>query len=265
VKNLLTIILFLKLLILQSQNIETKLIDSISLNADTFIGVDYFKNFYYTKGTTFYKKTTTKTYSYTNTQLGEVSSIDITNPLKIVLFYRDFNTVVILDNRLNELTDSINFATEVFAKNVAFASISSNNNLWIYSLDDNILSLWNYETKQTIFNTQPLSFYTNDFEATLQTSTYEYCWLSSKEGILKFNEYGSFIEFIEHESIKHIRAYGNGVLFLKNDALYYHKNNKTTVVSIPNAKHKLDNFTVIKNNLYFFDANVVYTYTVLKK
>ena len=36
-------------------------------------------------------------------QLGEISSIDAFNALKTTVFYRDFNTVIILDNRLSEI------------------------------------------------------------------------------------------------------------------------------------------------------------------
>ena len=258
------IILFFQLCFVQSQSIETKLVDSILLKADDFIGIDAFENYYYTIGTTFYKKTKSKVYSYANTQLGNISSIDITNPLKIVLFYRDFNTIVFLDNRLSELSNNINLSTESFAKNVTFASISSNNNLWLYSLDDNILSLWNYETKQSVFDTQPLSYYQNDFEASIQVSTYEYCWLISNEYVLKFNEYGSFIDSFFEMAIEKLVPYNQGIFYLKNSKIYF-VNDSFIELLIDNKKHKLDNFFIAKDNLYFFDTNVLYKYTLFKK
>lgn len=257
-------ILFFQLCFVHSQTIETKLVDSVLLKADVFIGIDAFENYYYTLGATFYKKTKSKIYSYANTQLGNISSIDITNPLKIVLFYRDFNTIVLLDNRLSELSNSINLSTESFAKNVTFASISSNNNLWLYSLDDNILSLWNYETKQTVFDTQPLSYYQKDFEASIQVSTYEYCWLISNNHVLKFNEYGSFIDSFIEIGIEKLVPYNQGILYLKDFKIYFA--NALLIEPITdNKKHKLDNFFVAKDNLYFFDTNVLYKYTLLKK
>jgi len=249
-----------------AQKMETTFVSQFSLKADKFIGADPFDNFYYIKSATFYKKTNAQTYSYTNTQLGEITSIDITNPLKIILFYRDFNTVVILDNRLNELTDSINLTIDSFFKNVAFVSISSNNNLWLYSLDDNILSLWNFETKNIIFNSQPLSFYKENFEATKQTSNYEYCWLAAKNGVLQFNEYGSFVTYYKRDHLEKITPYLNGYLFLEKSKIYYNNSNsEIKEVLIDKPKHKIDDFTVTKNNLYFFDANVVYKYLLLKK
>jgi hypothetical protein len=263
-KSITLIILFFQLCFVHSQTIDSKLVDSVLLKADDFIGIDAFENYYYTIGTTFYKKTKSKVYSYANTQLGNISSIDITNPLKIVLFYRDFNTIVLLDNRLSELSNSINLSTESFAKNVTFASISSNNNLWLYSLDDSILSLWNYETKQIVFDTQPLPYYQKDFEASIQVSTYEYCWLVSKDHVLKFNEYGSFIDSFIENAIERLVPYNQGILYLKNSKIYFAKDSLKESL-IDNKKHKLDNFFVAKDNLYFFDTNVLYKYSLFKK
>ncbi len=250
----------------QAQELKTTYVKNIPLKADRFIGVDPFENYYYTIGSTLYKKTRNKTYSYNNIQLGDITTVDLSNPLKIVLFYRDFNVMILLDNRLNELSDRIDFSLESYAKNVAFISVSSNNNVWLYSLDDNILSLWNYESKKTIVDTQPLSLYETDFEATKQVSTYKYCWLISQKNMLLFNEYGSFITSIQSNVMRHIQPYRDGYLYVEG-AKFYYSNIDTNAkeVLIDSPTHKINSFVTIKNNLYFFDANVLYKYTVLKK
>jgi len=265
-KVLVVCIVCFQMFFVQAQELKTTYVKKIPLKADRFIGVDPFENYYYIIGTTLYKKTSSKTYSYNNIQLGAITTVDLSNPLKIVLFYRDFNTMVLLDNRLNELSDRINFSSESFAKNVAFVSVSSNNNVWLYSLDDNILSLWNYESRKTIFDTQPLSLYEKDFEAIKQISTYEYCWLISQNRILLFNEYGSFIKSIASDALKHFLPYRKGYLYIDDAKVYYHNlESNLQEVLIDKQEHKIDNFSTLKNNLYFFDANVLYTYTVLKK
>ncbi len=240
---LLLFILLIEVCTVQSQNIETDLLEKISLKADRFIGVDTFENYYYIIGTTLYKKAANNIYVYNNALLGSIHTVDLSNPLKLVLFYRDFNTVVILDNRLNELTDSINFSVETISKNIASVSLSSNNNLWLYSLDDNILSLWNYETKKIVFNTQPLSFYEENFEASKQLSTYQYCWLFSNDAWLKFNEYGSFVETQNLPNVDNVTPHLNGYFYVKNTKVYYNENNESNEVLIDDTKHQLDNFT----------------------
>jgi len=264
-RSIVVLFLFFQLFLTNAQEIETTYIGKLTLKADKFIGVDTFENYYYIIGTTLYKKTPNKTYAYTNAALGTVHKVDISNPLKIIVFYRNFNTIVILDNRLNELTDSINFSTETFGKNVATLSVSSNNNLWLYSLDDNVLSLWNYETKKTILNTQPLTFYSEKFEGISQTSTYNYCWLISTNTILKFSEFGSFVSTQNIEALKNITPYGTGFFYSKDSKIYYSNTKKQKEVFITKSRHRLNDFTLVKNNLYFFDGNVLYYYSVLKK
>lgn len=246
------------------EDIAVKLLDSISLNADVFIGADDFEDYYFIEGNTLFKKTAQQVYSYTNTQLGNIASVDITNPLKILVFYQDFNTIVLLDNRLNELSDRMNLSTISYQKNAAFASISSNNNLWLYSLDDNILTLWNYENKETVFESQPLQFYKSGFEAAAQTSSYENCWLASENDVLKFNEYGSFIAVSEIKGIKAIQSYNNGIIFMKKAEIYFHDGTIKTSLGPVDLKHLSTNFFVNKNTLYFFRSNRLYRYRILK-
>lgn len=244
-----------------TQNV--KLTDSISLKADTFIGVDDFENYYYTIGNTLYKKGKKKTYSYTNTQLGNITSVDITNPLKIVVFFEAFNSVVLLDNRLNEFTNTINFTTEDFAKNVAFAGISSNNNIWLFSKDDNTLSLWNYKTKATVFESQPLSFYSKDFKAVSLKSSYKFCYVFSKQEFIQFDEYGSFISKTNIPN-PNIYVYKNGYFYLKEKHLFFSENEKSTQIKDFSPKHNTENMVIKNNFLYFFDSNRLYKYEVLK-
>ncbi|MDJ0645896.1 MAG: hypothetical protein QNJ57_07945 [Flavobacteriaceae bacterium] len=264
--RIIIILLFLSAgtLTFAQKNLTLQLIDSISLDADVFAGVDDFENIYYTKGTTFYKKTAQQTYSYANTPLGTIAAVDITNPLKILIFYRDFNTLVILDNRLNELSDRINLSDATYGKNAVFATISSNNNLWLYSLDDNVLTLWNYETKQAIFDSQPLQFYKDSFEAKNQVSTYENCWLLSEKSILEFNEYGSFIKETALANVSMMTPYKRGFIYTKGTILYFHENDTTTEVTGMIPEHLSTNYFVNKNTFYFFRSGWLYRYSILK-
>ncbi len=63
-------------------------------------------------------------------QYGKVSSIDATNPLKILLFYKDYGNVVALDRFLN-IRSTINLRkTNIFQ--VSAISQSYDNGIWLY-------------------------------------------------------------------------------------------------------------------------------------
>ena len=259
------LILFFAINVLSAQeDIKIEPINAIPLDADLFVGTDEFENNYYVKGNTLIKANPIQKYTYTNTRLGSITSVDITNPLKIVVFYRDFNTFLILDNRLNELSDRINLSEAWYGKNATFASISSNNNVWLYSLDDNVLSLWNYEKKAMVFETQPLQFYTTSFEAERQISNYEKCWLASEKGLLEFNQYGSFMNALSFTNILAIQATENGVWILDDSELYYIENGRKRLVKAINSEHLSTNFFVDKNTLTFFRSGRLFRYRILK-
>lgn len=63
-------------------------------------------------------------------QYGKVYSIDATNPLKILLFYKDFGTIVVLDRFLN-VRNTIDIRKQGIFQAKAIAQ-SFDNNTWVY-------------------------------------------------------------------------------------------------------------------------------------
>ena len=67
---------------------------------------------------------------YSNNRLGQVTSIDAANPLKLLVWYADFRTAVFLDRSLTELgTLSLDAAGFSVVRSVA---MSFDGNLWAY-------------------------------------------------------------------------------------------------------------------------------------
>jgi len=253
-------LIFNGLIIVAQKNdtiIETESIKSIQLKADKLIGFDDFKNIYYIKNNTLHKKTDQRIFTYTNTQLGEITSVDIKNPLKILLFYKNFNTVLILDNNLNELTTPINLNTTSFSKNAFLVNGSSNNNLWVYSLDDDTLQLYNYQTQNIQFTTQALSFYQNDFKVQKIVSTYKNCWLIGKKSILHFDEYGTFIETIKLTNFTDVDVLKDTFIYLKDNNLYRYKHQISIPIQLKD-KISIQSFYVNKNDMYIFDGTTIF-------
>ncbi len=259
------IFLFFQLFFTNAQEIETSFLKEIELNADTFIGVDTFENYYFIKNNTLHKKTSEQIYTYTNTQLGKITSVDITNPLKVLLFYRNFNTVLFLDNKLNELTTSINFTSESFSQQITFVNISSNNNLWLYSLDDNVLQLWNHQTKKIEFTSQPLSFYNDDFRGIQQLSSYKNCWLVGENAILKFNEYGVFLESSTNQNYTHIKPFQEDFIHIKESKLYYQDTVLNFYQTFTEKELIIKNYSVNTDHIYIFDGTKIFVFKILKK
>jgi len=267
-KNIsLIFILFVSQLVISQQTdsiITSKFVNSFDLNADEFIGVDKFDNLYYLKSNTLFKKNDLETFSYANTQLGKITSVDIKNPLKIILFYKDFNTVILLDNKLNELANQIDFKSTSLSKNISLVVGSSNNNLWLYSADDNTLQRYNYQTEKIQFTSQSLSFDKTNFKAKKLLSSYKKCWLLGESGILQFNEYGTFLNQKEITDVRDIELLYESYMYLKTNKLY--KGDVEIKLPIEFKKGiSVESFYVNKNDIYIFDGVTIFVFSFTKK
>jgi len=116
----------------QYQNLSISKVDEIILDMDDFIGFDGLGNYFYVKNNVIYKKTSTDLLQYQNLLLGKIDTVDITNPLKVIVFYKAFNSVVILDNLMNEIqrVDFSSFEEQIIASAIG---ISGQNKLWVYN------------------------------------------------------------------------------------------------------------------------------------
>ena len=69
-----------------------------------------------------------KIFTYSNYNLGALATIDVTNPHKILLFYKEQQVIVLLDNTLTEIG-------EILLDNNSFFSaigLSNDGNIWVY-------------------------------------------------------------------------------------------------------------------------------------
>jgi len=228
---------------------------AFALKADHFIGTDAFHSVYFVKDEVLYKKSEEKSWSYQNLNLGKLSNVDIENPFKIILFYRDYNTVIVLDNNLNELTDAIGLT----GANYNLVGFASENNLWLYSKDDNLLKHFNYQNKNIQLVTQPLSFYQKDFLAEEIFSDNQKVWLGGPQGVLTFNQYASFLSFTEIIYIRNFTPLKDGFLYLKKDALVFSDRAVEKQIEL-HKKIELKDYFANGKELLLFDGDSIYRY-----
>ena len=241
-----------------SQEIKTEFVSKTPLQADTFIGVDELNHIYYIKNNVLFKKGDQGTINYSNVSLGKITSVNIQNPFKIVVFYKDFNSIILLDSNLNELTNRIDLTRETHFNNVQFVSISSENNLWIYA-DDTKLYLYDYKNNAVKVETQPINFYQNGFLPKLIKSTYKNVWLLAQDGVIQFNEYGNYIHFIDIENILYLFPLRNGFVYFSNNAFFHWKNKKSVPITL-NHINAINNIDINNYSIHIFDGKDIYQY-----
>lgn len=238
-----------------SQEIETELVAQISLAHERFLGVDKYENQYSIDNNVLYKKTPEKTYQFSTLQLGELTSVDILNPLKIVLFYRDFNTAVLLDDKLSEI-ERVRFNELSEFKTPAFVTKATRSNLWLFDINTQTLEVFDYKQKKVIAQSQSIPQPVID-----QQSNFNYCWLLTADKLKRYNIYGSFVEEFAVEDITDISFYNNYLLLLNAEdelQILDYKKREFQTLSLPEIKIK--NLYTADKNIYIYDGETLYHY-----
>ena len=74
-------------------------------------------------------------YEYSNRFYGAADQIDVSNPQKILLFYRDFQKIIVLDNTLSEFS---RIDVEAFSEigEISAVCTSNDNHIWVYDISN---------------------------------------------------------------------------------------------------------------------------------
>ncbi|MDP5081840.1 MAG: hypothetical protein NWP87_04220 [Winogradskyella sp.] len=242
------------------EQIKASLNNSMPLKVKNIFGVDTFGTFYYTtNNNSFHKKTIDTTITYANFQLGEISSANTFNPLKINLFYRDFNTVVILDNRLAEIF-KVDFNTTQPYKNVSFVSTGFDNTLWIFNQDFQQLELFDYKTNKIRLKTVPVQSDVLDLK-----SDFNNCYMLTENYLYIYSYFGSLIAKYTNEGFDSL-AFSEAHLILKKaDQLYILEKNKTDIQSIAHPILLIKQFLVTNETLYIYDDEILRQYQLKRE
>jgi len=133
-----TTILFLLTLFfsfsIKAQSIDTtfQIIDSFQIHT-TFLTTDALQQIYIAtdEGKIIkLSKDGKKLFEYNNRRLGQVGSIDVTNPFNILVYYNDLATIVLLDRTLSLIKEINLFDLNIFEAQAV--GLSNDNHIWIY-------------------------------------------------------------------------------------------------------------------------------------
>ncbi|AGC76624.1 hypothetical protein LX97_01284 [Nonlabens dokdonensis] len=233
-----------------------------SLVADSFYGVDDFEAVYYGKDNVFFKKYGKITQQFYDVQLGDLTEVDLINPLKILLFYKDTQTIVILDNRLNERQRILLNELQP-SRFFEHARLAGERRFWLHDLDKNRLELYDYINDRTLISTAVLKDNVTQF-----LSDYNFCHVISDEQIETYNAYGSRtatlsitgVEFVDYDFETLVFIKENRIKVMKMDKEYRFRESEINTIDI---KEKDVNSLYLKGGkLYLCHGKRVDVYSI---
>ncbi|MGG5505345.1 MULTISPECIES: hypothetical protein [unclassified Myroides] len=223
------------------ESIQAQFLNSESLKEkEIFLSKDIFDNTFTKEENTLRKRSKYTVENFSLPKLGSLQMIDLTNSLFPVLFYKDFNTIVLLSKEL-ALLNTIELTGRFSAMDPAYIGTSTQKNLWIVNQANQSVLRYNLSTLEV------RNIYTIKEE---QIKTYQ-STLNYLYRVTSTNQ------------IKGIDIYGNEVLnytlpsdyeqiqILNNKQVFYLYLNKLYYVDM--EKNKIFEITVdVKSILSFF-------------
>jgi hypothetical protein len=209
----------------QNNEVQVSLKDQILFEADSYVGNDGLGFNYFIKNSIFIKKSMTETFEYKNLALGAIQRADISNPLKIVLFYENFNTIVTVDNQLNE-TLRINLSMYEQPIVAAAAGIAAQNRFWIYNNLTQKIGLFDYLKNTYIDLTQSFDGNIKQYNSNFN----EFTWIDENLNWYSCNLFGKIRNLGNAGDFEQIVILDDENLILSQNNKIFYKNLKNNVL-----------------------------------
>lgn len=193
---------------------------------------------------------------YSNDRLGKISVFDCSNPLKIMIYFENFQIVVSLDNTLSESArynlNDIGFDA------VSCVGSSNDNDIWIYDKNNFVLRKINRKGEVSIESSNLLTEGLEDLDPQkiIEEENHLYV-LDPSIGIVIFDNIGQYIKTNRVSSIKSIKPISDTqYLMLRNNKISLVNWSQSSATEVYKSTIDLKDFA-LDESLYLLNKNGV--------
>ena len=249
---------YCSLCVCQSPSINALLISTKKLDQKTSIGFDGMGNEYYIDYNVLSKQNESQNWEYKNLALGKITSVDFINPLKIVVFYEDFNTIVLLDNQLNEI-QKINFFEIDNSILVSNIGMCAQNQIWLYNAVNQKIVLYNFVNKTFKAIGNPIQ----ETLKHLQTDFNNLYWIDKNNNWYSIDIFGRVTLIALVPSFDKIQIIDNEkLLYVKDGSVFYMNNKSNSILKIEIVEKSFENFYYKDQILAIFTNQLITNYKI---
>ena len=254
--QLLFLFVFFQSFLAQNQIKLERTITTRHDNNFELIKIDNLGNEYYLSD---YQLLKNKDLLFSDSSTGFISKVDLYNPLKIKIWFLDFNTLVVLDNFLNEIT-RINFNEINSLGEIYNISSANDNSIWVFDQTEMKIKKIDFFKRMPVENIETkIEGEFLDFK-----SNYNYLWIITDLYFYKVNYNGSIIYKTQNKgNYNKIRLFKNDVILASYGELILFKNDKELFVDVQHEKLFIKDFFVINETLYIYDEDHLNKYLIL--
>lgn len=188
--------------------------------------------------------------SYSNFSFGNISSVDVSNPMKIMLFYQETGTIIFLDDRLAPITNRLDLYNLQYMT-ISLAAYSSDNKIWLYdeaNADLIALDNYNHEVHRIHYSFQ-------NFNPTqLQGISAKMFFMHNpNEGVLFFDSFGTYIKTIATRTPYNLQVSNDIIYYLKEGRLHLYNYVQLSEEILDREMSNIKQCLVHRNRLYLLE------------
>ena len=252
-------VFFMGKIAFSQQPILAEKTSSIILPTETFLGFDNQQNYYSLKENVLSKTNSKQNFEYKNVSLGKITKVDFQNPLQIAVFYKNFNSVVLLDNQLNEIK-KIDFNLQNNSINTEAVALSSQNQLWIYDGITSKIGLYSLTNGSTKWISTALEQPIKKYHSTYT----HFYWLDSLNNFYAISIYGTIESLGNFPNFETIQLINDQVaMYSFENQLYYYEIKNKQSHNIKVAEKLVANFFFADGILAIFTQNEITNYKII--
>ncbi len=237
---------------------RAELISTSKTMYERIVGNDQFGFTYFITNNILHKSNGVEDIQYQNLGLGKITYVDLNNPLKIVVFYADFNTVVLLDSQMNEVATR-NFSTLTTPIVVSAIGNASQNRLWFYDTISQQIGLYDVYSGTSKFITQPLKgpflYWISDLN--------NFQWIDQKQHRFSIDVYGKITDLGTVPIFDSILFVSNNEVIFKDAAsINYYKTDGKVIPLTEIPPNSFQSLRFADQILSIFTTNAISNYKI---
>jgi hypothetical protein len=187
---------------------------------------------------------------YSNKQLGNITSADVSDAFRILLFFKDFNQLVNLDNFLSELGSNIILDQLGVQRTEAICS-ASNGGFWLFNSQENRL-LYYDKSLAPVYKSIDLSSITDSIgipTGLQEINTLVYLNIP-ENGLFVFDRFGNYLKTLPYKNLETFQVNGNKLLGLSTNVIKIYDLNTFSeeILTIPG--NDIMSVQFLQNNKY---------------
>jgi hypothetical protein len=182
---------------------------------------------------------------YSNKLIGEDVLLDVTNPLKVLLYSPEQMRLITLDSRFGEMNEQVNFFQSGYEQ-ISLVATSHSNGMWLYDpIDFKLIRLnKSMDEERTSLNLAQL-FKVNLYPTDLIEINNKVYMTDPNHGVFVFDNFGNYLRKIPIKGIRKV--------VISDDRLFYMNKESLRALNLLDSSEEI--VTIEMNSKSYFSVN----------